>query len=200
MTDNSKQDLYDAILKHDLDRISWLLQHGADPNGGPDNSMVHSAFGVLDYGGSIDAIVLLLRYGSQPTGALPAAIIEKNIEVVRLLLASGADLDAEDDEGNSAVKLCVSYGNEEMLRMLLRSGPVRDIDKAGGYSGMNALNTAVYELKLPMVRLLLKAGADPLAEDADQQIAYECLPHRDETNAQVWDEIAALLPASRRRS
>ena len=61
-------------------------------------------------------------------------------------------------------------------------------------SGMNALGSAASGLDLPLVELLLKAGADPLVEDIDRQIAREHLPPREKSDPKLWDAVAALLP------
>ena len=170
-----------------------------DPNTSWLGPPLVTAVGELDNGGSIEAVMLLLRYGAVARVALPTAISANNIEAVRMLLAAGADLGEESEEGGGPFKLCVLHGTAEMMAMLPRCGGRRNIDRASGYSGLNALGAAVDYLNLPIVKLLLKAGADPMVEDFDHQIACECLPKRNETNAQVWDEIAALLPARKPR-
>jgi hypothetical protein len=48
-------------------------------------------------------------------------------------------------------------------------------------------------LALPMIELLLRAGADPNARDADRRTAYYCLPRREKSDPQIWDAVAALL-------
>ncbi len=58
---------------------------------------------------------------------------------------------------------------------------------------MSALGRAASRLDVPMLELLLRAGADPEALDLDRQRARERLPSRDSENQEAWDAVAALL-------
>ena len=64
---------------------------------------------------------------------------------------------------------------------------------------MTALGLAASRLDVPMLELLLQAGAEPEALDADSRTARECLPPREPHNQEAWDAAAALL-ASRSRA
>jgi hypothetical protein len=88
----------------------------------------------------------------------------------------------------------VEQGEHELAALLLRCGATQTIDESGGLSGMTALGRAASQLDIPMLELLLRAGADPLVLDADRQTAREHLPPRTPHNQQSWDAAAALLP------
>lgn len=58
---------------------------------------------------------------------------------------------------------------------------------------MTALGLAASRLDIPMLTLLLQAGADPEVLDADSRTARKCLPPREPHNQEAWDAAAALL-------
>ncbi len=80
-----------------------------------------------------------------------------------------------------------------MAAMLLRCGAGKTIDSLGGFEGLTALGRAVKRLNVPMVQLLLDAGADPEALDANDRTARDYLPPRENVDPQAWDAVLALL-------
>ncbi len=203
--------LFEAIENHDLDRLATLLEAGEDPNAlqaeWPKWLPLHAAVEELEYGGPVEALVLLLRYGAHVDGlgadknATPMlmALFRKQVDAVRILLAAGAEPNFEGSEGDSPLRACVDLGNREMAALLLRCGANKTLDRSGGLSGMSALGRAANRLDLSMLELLLQAGADPEALDADRRVARERLPPRSLENSKAWDAAAALLSARRRR-
>src|SRR4051812_35138740 len=111
----------DAIESGNVDRVAELLAAGADAN-----ETVISRYYTLEFrltplqaavralqtpgapepGGSIDSVVLLLRYGADvnrwdeenETTPLLIAVFMNHIDAVRILLAAGADPNVRDDE------------------------------------------------------------------------------------------------------
>ncbi|HYO59353.1 ankyrin repeat domain-containing protein [Archangium sp.] len=199
------KELFEAIEKHDVGRLARLLMEGADPNalkaGWPEWLPLHAAVDELEEGGPVEALVLLLRHGARVDGlgpdrtatALLMAIFRRQPEAVRILLAAGADPNYRGSEGDSPLRACVEQGDLAMAAMLLRCGATRTIDEGGGPSGMSALGRAANRLDIPMLELLLRAGADPDALDMDRQTARERLPPREPHNQEAWDAAAALL-------
>lgn len=203
-------ELFEAIEKHDLERLATLLDGGADPNAvkeeWPRWMPLHAAVEELEYGGPVEALVLLLRRGAHVDGLgadrnatpLLMAVFRRQAEAVRILLASGADPNFRGSEGDSPLRACVEQGEHAMASLLLRCGATRSINEAGGLSCMTALGLAASRLDVPMIELLLQAGADPDVLDLDRQTAREHLPPRTSENQPAWDAAAALL-ASRSR-
>jgi ankyrin repeat protein len=199
-------ELFEAIETHDVDSLATVLRGGADANAvkadGPKWLALHAAVDELEEGGSIEALILLLRHGARVDGLesdrdatpLLMAIFRRQPEAVRILLAAGADPNFRDSEGDSPLRACAEFGDHDLAAMLLRCGATQTIDDAGGVSGMTALGRAASQLDIPMLELLLEAGADPLALDADRQTAREHLPPREPHNQEAWDAVAALLP------
>jgi len=145
--------------------------------------------------------MLLLRYGANANAIDPSrtaipllvAVRCRLVEAARLLLACGANPNVRDDEGDSPLRMSVERGDHEMAKMLLICGAEKTIHEWGGMSGMNALGRAAWRLDIPMIELLLRAGADPEVLDLDRCKAFERLPQREESDPQKWEAAAALL-------
>jgi len=199
------KELFDAIKAYDLERLATLLDAGADPNASkpewPGWLPLHAAVNELEDGGPIEAVILLLRHGARVDGAvsdrdatpLLMALFRQQSEAVRMFLAAGADPNRTGDEGDSPLRVCAEQGDLAMAALLLRCGATRTLDEAGGLKSMTALGIAASRLELPMLELLLRAGADPDAQDLDRRTARELLPHREPHNERAWDAAAALL-------
>lgn len=79
------------------------------------------------------------------------------VDVVRALLAQGADVNAKDTHGGSALEAAAFAGNADIALVLLERGAeVNSKDKYGN----TALMCAAFNSKTDVVRLLLKRGAD----------------------------------------
>jgi ankyrin repeat protein len=179
---------FDGIASHDLDRLAAALAQGADPNGTSDAeppwTPLHAAIEELEHGGSTEALVLLLRAGARADSwdarrdatPLLMSLFRRQPEATRLLLAAGADPNMTGAEGDTPLRWCVDAGDHATAATLLRCGATATIDTAGGPRGMTALGRAVSRLDRQMVALLLRAGADPAAQDADRRMAREYLP------------------------
>ncbi|WP_395845155.1 ankyrin repeat domain-containing protein [Archangium violaceum] len=167
---------------------------------------LHAAVEELEYGGPVEALVLLLRHGAHVDGLgadrhatpLLMAVFRRQPEAVRILLASGADPNFRGSEGDSPLRACAEQGEHAMASLLLRCGATRSINEAGGLSCMTALGLAASRLDVPMSEPLLQAGAAPEVLDLDRQTAREHLPPRTSENQRAWDAAEALL-ASRSR-
>jgi ankyrin repeat protein len=199
------KELFEAIETHDVERLARVLMAGADPHAlkeeWPGWLPLQAAVDELEESGPVEALVLLLRHGARVDDMGPdrtatpllMAVFRRHPEAVHLLLAAGADPNYRGSEGDSPLRACVELGEHAMAAMLLRCGATRTIDEAGGPSGMSALGRAASRLDVPMIELLLRAGADPEASDLDRQRARERLPPRDSENQDTWDAAAALL-------
>lgn len=203
-------DLFAAIESHDLDRLAALLAGGADPNvpagEWPGWQPLEAAIDELEHGGSIEALILLLRHGARVDGGtdgagtasdgttpLLMALFRGQLEAARLLLAAGADASRVGEEGYTPLRWSVEQDDLATAALLLRCGGGRHIDRVGSLAGTTALGVAAGRLNLPMVELLLAAGADPGARDADRKSPRDHMPTREGSDPQAWDAIAALL-------
>ncbi|CCG04809.1 ankyrin repeat domain-containing protein [Blastococcus saxobsidens] len=129
-----------AAYLDDVDRLTAELDGGApltDPTTGLD------LLAWAAYGGAARAARLLIDRGADPDGgALHAAAEGRRLELVRLLLDAGAEVDRRDpDTGRTPLHTAVAAGgtgaSPEIVRLLLDAGA--DVD-ATTHDGASALD------------------------------------------------------------
>ncbi|KAI9889110.1 MAG: hypothetical protein M1814_005771 [Vezdaea aestivalis] len=82
--------------------------------------------------------------------------------IIQLLLENGADIEAKDKEGRTALHWAAENGHEAVIKLLLEKGA--DIEAKDGY-GTTALHWAAGNGHEAVIKLLLEKGADIEAED-----------------------------------
>ena len=126
-----------------FDFIRWLLNNGADVNNRGINKW--SPLRVAVGAGDVDLCDLLLKNGADPNlgdqfGLTPLMSIDFKgdyLEKAELLLDNGADIDAKDVEGNTALHYaCCNfikpYGDYDMVKFLLDHGADPTIENKDG--------------------------------------------------------------------
>jgi len=115
-----------AALFADADMVELLLKRGANPNladesgatalmwSVPDRAKVQR---LLDRGAAVDA-----RSETGRTALLVAASYPGTVDLLRLLLAHGADLRAQDRAGTTALALAVRSADVDVARFLVERG------------------------------------------------------------------------------
>ena len=153
----------DAACDGDVDEMRALLAQGADVNFGSGNALEHAVlYGhtaavqfLLDNGADVNQ-----RDGEEET-VLHTAAFETNNEIVGLLLAAGADVDATDEAGDTPLYFLTmtesSRRNRERCAELLLSHGAR-IDAADLIS-WTPLHGAIFYGLRDLVKLFLRAGA-----------------------------------------
>jgi ankyrin repeat protein len=133
-----------AIFQGDISRAHEALARGANPS--------------ARYGSS---------YGSGQTLLMSGVGSSKRVEVVRLLLHYGADVNAVDDSGWSALHQAANsastVGAAQVVRMLLEAGADANAINQEGETPLNYAVTETDGDTLSVVTTLLEAGADPHA-------------------------------------
>ncbi len=128
--------------------------------------------------GDTDTVVLLLNAGLSPdtqhsssgASALMVAANYGRVETARTLIDFGADLDAQDMQGDTALTRAASFGHTELASTLIEAGANLDVI---GQRGRNALMMAVASRNNEIVRLLIEAGADQTGRDAEGKTVTE---------------------------
>jgi ankyrin repeat protein len=87
-----------------------------------------------------------------------------HIEIVKLLLGGGADINKADNDDRTPLWKAARKGHFEIVKLLLDSGV--DPNKASKY-GVIPLNCAAYNGDIEIAKLLLDSGADIHKADAD---------------------------------
>ena len=100
------------------------------------------------------------------------AALENKPKYVRRLIKKGVDINTLDDNGFSALHFAVQENNKEIVKILLESGARVDVkDSYGSTPLMRALHSCYAAMANDepdpgaIIRMLLKAGADPYSEN-----------------------------------
>ena len=115
-----------------------------------------------------------------------AAIIRGDGAMTELLLSWGVNVNAQDDEGVSALMLAARDGNAALLQQVLDRGAIVD---ARSRTGWTALTYAAWKGHTDVARRLLRAGADPTLRDRS---SWTALMHATSRAA----EIGAAEPSA----
>jgi len=85
-------------------------------------------------------------------------------DIINLLIESGADIYAFDEEGVSVFDMAITYDNRYMVNYLIEQGI--DINKTTRKSGFTALMCSACYGRVEIARILLENGADQNAKDS----------------------------------
>ncbi|KAF9407914.1 Glycerophosphocholine phosphodiesterase [Podila epigama] len=88
-----------------------------------------------------------------------------HVEVAKLLIQYGANLDAQDDDGESCLIIAAKNGHVNCVRLLLEGDRRANIEIRERYYGWTALHLAAIENHPEVVKILLEAGANPNVYD-----------------------------------
>ncbi|MDD5613821.1 MAG: ankyrin repeat domain-containing protein [Candidatus Omnitrophica bacterium] len=128
--DGSSDYLYNAVLDDDIATLRDLLSKGADPN-------ATNMFGMY---------------------ALGTAASKGNLDMIKILLENGADINSQDDMmGWTPLISAANKGNNEAVKLLIDRGAIIDAADTAGYTALIYAATAGYK---DTVELLVKSGAD----------------------------------------
>jgi ankyrin repeat protein len=83
--------------------------------------------------------------------------------MLQVLLAGGADISAQDNDGFTALMAAVGHGSTDLIDLLLAARP--DLYEAHRILG-TALHIAVFKNQAQTVSMLLQQGTDPNARNA----------------------------------
>ncbi len=149
-----------AALWGDQRMVQLLLDAGADPNA----ANRHGATALIYGAGDLGKVQSLLRADADPnaksklgnTPLIVAAAYPQSTSVIELLLAHGAELDATNNRGNTALRNAITVGDLKTVKLLLLHGAAIN----GGRNATSDLAVAAERGHLEIVQLLLDHGAD----------------------------------------
>ena len=105
--------------------VEWLLERGAAPNAVAKNPTMVQPLHSAVASGVTESVVALLDGGADVNATqqggwtpLQAAAMHNKLDMVRSLLAAGAEVAQQADDGKTAIGLAEAGGHDEMVRLL----------------------------------------------------------------------------------
>jgi len=106
------------------------------------------------------------------------ALVQSHIEVMKLLIAHGADVNIRDHDGKTALMNVVGWGDADIVETLLDRGA----DVNARWNGWTALMEAAGQGDPSVVKTLLDRGADVNARERNVPTALICAAQRGDPN------------------
>jgi ankyrin repeat protein len=159
--------LIDAVKSADADAVARLLAQGADGRAveADGTSALHWAVHRDDPA----LIKLLIAAGADVQAAnrydvtpLKLATINRSAAAAEILLEAGANANSTSAEGETVLMAAARTGSPDLVRVLLARGA--DVNAKENWRGQTALMWAISEKHLPVVQLLVEAGAEVKAK------------------------------------
>ena len=145
--------LIEAAKNNDTNRINSILNKGkVDINA--KNKDGETALMLASSEGHLEMVKLLVENGADYTNALRLASREGHLEIVKLLIENGANINAKDNDGETALMGASYNGHLEVVKYLIENGA--DVNIKDNYYGITALDFARDE---EIKEVLRKAGA-----------------------------------------
>jgi ankyrin repeat protein len=157
--------LLEAINYRHLDVALYLIERGADPN-------------LPDPQGRTPLI----------WSAIASRLVgNKIIPVVRALLKAGADVNLADHDGTTPLMWAADRG-VTFVRLLLKRGA--DVTPRTTREDNSGRTVLMFAKGIPVLKLLLAAGADPKAVDDEGKHTWDF--HRDPADAKFLKDAAGV--------
>ena len=145
-----------AAKKDDMEAIELLLERGADANA--QGNKGQSALQLLTWGKSIEGVKLLLEHGaginSQSSRDLSTALMyavwnvtkPEHLELVKFLLAAGADPNLQKDDGETTLMTVTRHGETQLVKLLLAYGAGVNIKTKSGKTALDIVEARIASL------------------------------------------------------
>ena len=159
------QELSDAVVGNDPERVRYLLDHGADPN-----KVIQLDYNALQWAvreGHVKVAEILLDHGAKAEqrdkdgwSPLMFAVWRNNPDMIHLLISKGAKLDLYGSSGWSPLSVAITYGELDNVKQLVDAGANVNAANEAGYT---PVMFATAKSANGVLDLLLKRGANAKA-------------------------------------
>ena len=187
------QELSNALIANDLDRVKFLVGKGADVSQ-PDNQgwtpLISAARQRHD-----DMIKLLIELGadvnlakSDGTTPLIAAASRDHVPSIKVLLEHGADIEKPGPQGFRALPLAIADDNYEAAKALIEAGA--KVNEPSGAEGLTPLMVAAAQTAPAEGAMFLPSSTRPI------DIAKSLIERGANVSAQSTKGVTALMIAA----
>ena len=191
------QDLPEAISKGDTAKAKELIAHGANVRAESEDDGSTPLYYAVYYNNA-EIVKLLLAHKADPnvgkTGITPLSISagEGYLDIAKMLLAAGADVNGKSLYGITALGRACAKDRLEMAKLLIEN-------KADPNAGKGVLGTPLHDAAasgdVELLKLLIAAGANVSAADIDGKKARDVAQFYQKTEAVAYlDSIPAPTP------
>lgn len=160
--------LMDAVEGGYADLVKLLLDRGADPSY-KDRSGANALDIALNQQDEEMLRWLLAKDKKLASRALIEAATAGDAGVIKLLVSSGADVNAGDKDGNTALMFAAEHGRLDVIRALLTKGADVNATNSEGVSALgwaySPSSLASLKMRKAVVRLLKQYGAQSRSSD-----------------------------------
>ncbi len=148
-----------AVMNGRNEALRHFLVNGADANGKAQGSA--TPLSIAAARGSATGVTYLLEAKADPNLNQPLlqAAQHDRTEIVKLLLAAGADIDINDDQKRCPLHYAAINNSQKMVTLLLDSGA--DINQRDSANGYSPLHWAIVYNRQQMIEHLIEKGANP---------------------------------------
>jgi quinoprotein dehydrogenase-associated probable ABC transporter substrate-binding protein len=187
------QELSNALIANDLDRVKFLVGKGADVNQADDQGwtpLISAARQRHD-----DMIKLLIELGadvnlakSDGTTPLIAAASRDHVPSIKVLLEHGADIEKLGPQGFRVLPLAIADDNYEAAKALIEAGA--KVNEPSGAEGLTPLMVAAAQTAPAEGAMFLPSSTRPI------DIAKGLIERGADVNAQSTKGVTALMIAA----
>ncbi len=201
------QELDDAVLASDMQRVAFLVSKGADVN--KPNEQGDSPLNIAALQRNPDLVKFLLDHHADPNprgsnGMTPLleAVMQDDVGTLKVLAANGADLESRTSDGATPLAFAIAEDNMKAALALIDAGAPLNTKstKLGLTPLMVAAGREPYEVSISGQRHELEnATLDPHYPDA-LQVARSLIAHGADVNAVSTSGVTALMLAAAHNS
>jgi ankyrin repeat protein len=174
---NEKVTLMTAANSGDLSQVQKLLREGSDPNEHTDSGK--TALHYATQSKNVSVVRVLIQEGAnvnaKATGNVTPLMLSLDMafgqpEISLALIRAGADVNAADVNGDTALIIAATESSDEVFQALLEKGANPN---ARGLNGETALHYVAMNAILDRAKLLLDHGADPAIRNSTGKTPYD---------------------------